>query len=334
MANLSAQVPNPAFFNAMATSTAASGTTLSRKESAVHISSAYAPFRSNRMEFRLMGGPSFFTLKGDMVREVEYEQTFNTLNPQNTVTISGFSSAEASGSSIGYHWGADFTYFVHRFIGVAGGVRYGRAIVAVETEPLSNIEQEFLRWQHHGVSRAALPARPDAPGQVIAEAFMTKAFSSVRFVGDRSRRSLHRVRRGSVTHQPNPAQCAPFAAIQVVGPDSVAAGQSVQFVATIRQADGTTKSATSHAEPEMAQLEPVGDGGEQPGIGHRPSERQGRSDDHAPSQQTSRLFEALATLSFNPRAPIGSSDRFVRRMPHRYRFRAPALRCFPDPTSP
>ena len=144
VANLSAQVPNPAFFNAMATNTASSGTTLSRKESAVHISFAVAPFRSSRMEFRLMGGPSFFTLKGDMVRNVEYEQTFNTLNPQNTVTVSGFSSAEASGSSIGYHWGADFTYFVHRFVGVAGGVRYGRAIVAMDTEPLSNIKQEFL----------------------------------------------------------------------------------------------------------------------------------------------------------------------------------------------
>jgi hypothetical protein len=29
-------------------------------------------------------------------------------------------------------------------VGVAGGVRYGRATVAVETEPLSNIRQEFL----------------------------------------------------------------------------------------------------------------------------------------------------------------------------------------------
>jgi hypothetical protein len=36
-----------------------------------------------------------------------------------------------------------------------------------------------------------------------------------------------------------------FASLQVMGPDSLRAGQSAQFVASIRQADGTTKSATS-----------------------------------------------------------------------------------------
>ena len=36
-----------------------------------------------------------------------------------------------------------------------------------------------------------------------------------------------------------------IARIQVIGPDSIRAGQSAQLVANIRQADGTTKSATS-----------------------------------------------------------------------------------------
>jgi len=38
---------------------------------------------------------------------------------------------------------------------------------------------------------------------------------------------------------------ATFVSIQVMGPDSLVAGQSAQFVANIQQADGTTKSATS-----------------------------------------------------------------------------------------
>lgn len=142
--DLSAEVPDPAFFNALATATGTTGTALSRTESAIHISLAVVPVRSRHVEFRMMGGPSFFTLRGDMVREVEYEQTFNSLAPQNAIAINGVSSREASGSAIGYHVGADFTYFVHRFVGIAGGVRYGQATVVVETEPLSNIRQEFL----------------------------------------------------------------------------------------------------------------------------------------------------------------------------------------------
>ena len=151
--DLSATVPDPAFFNALATGTGTTGTALSRKESAVHISLAFVPVRSSRLELRLMGGPSFFTLKGDMVREIEYEQAFNSLAPEdasaiigipNAIAIHGMSSGEISGNSFGYHVGADFTYFVHRLVGVAGGLRYGRATVAVETEPLSNLRQEFL----------------------------------------------------------------------------------------------------------------------------------------------------------------------------------------------
>ena len=142
--DLSATVPDPAFFNALATGTGTTGTAVSRKESAIHISLALVPVRSSRLELRIMGGPSVFTLKGDMVREVVYEQTFNSLAPQNAISISKIATREASGSAIGYHVGADFTYFVHRFVGIAGGVRYGRATVAVETEPLSNIRQEFL----------------------------------------------------------------------------------------------------------------------------------------------------------------------------------------------
>ncbi len=44
-----------------------------------------------------------------------------------------------------------------------------------------------------------------------------------------------------------PSQLSPseFAGIEVSGPDGLRAGQSAQFVANIRQADGTTKSATS-----------------------------------------------------------------------------------------
>jgi hypothetical protein len=45
--------------------------------------------------------------------------------------------------------------------------------------------------------------------------------------------------------KPTPLTPSEVAGIEVIGPDSLVAGQVVQFVAKIRQADGTTKSATS-----------------------------------------------------------------------------------------
>jgi hypothetical protein len=45
--------------------------------------------------------------------------------------------------------------------------------------------------------------------------------------------------------KPSQPSTSQFAGVQVMGPDSLGAGQSAQFVAKILQADGTTKSATS-----------------------------------------------------------------------------------------
>ncbi len=45
--------------------------------------------------------------------------------------------------------------------------------------------------------------------------------------------------------KPSPISSSPIASVQVIGPDSIYRGESVQFVASIRQSDGTTKSATS-----------------------------------------------------------------------------------------
>jgi hypothetical protein len=56
--------------------------------------------------------------------------------------------------------------------------------------------------------------------------------------------------------KPSPPGTSPFAAIQVMGPDSVLAGQSAQFVANIRQADGTTKSATGMPNLRWASSKP------------------------------------------------------------------------------
>ena len=47
------------------------------------------------------------------------------------------------------------------------------------------------------------------------------------------------------TNLPTRPSAAPFAAMQLIGPDSVAAGQTAQFSVSLRQSDGTTKTATA-----------------------------------------------------------------------------------------
>ena len=143
LVNLSAAVPHPSLFNEFA-SDSGSTSSLSRTESAVHISLAYVPLRSDRVELRVIGGPTFFNLNADMVSEVEYDQIIRSVAPLNIVTINGGATREASGSAVGFHLGGDVTVFVHRLVGISGGIRYGQGTVAVNAEPLSNIRQEFL----------------------------------------------------------------------------------------------------------------------------------------------------------------------------------------------
>ena len=92
------------------------------------------------MRFRLgLLVPLLLTVPGSSEAQAP---TPPALVPANAITINGVSSREASGSAIGYHVGADFTYFVHRFVGFAGGVRFGEALVEA-TEPLSGLTQQF-----------------------------------------------------------------------------------------------------------------------------------------------------------------------------------------------
>jgi hypothetical protein len=114
-------------------------------------------------------------LSGDMVREVEYAQTSSDVSPHNAITVNGASTGAAKGSAVGYHLGGDFTYFVHRAVGIAGGIRYGRATVAVEQRAALQSETGVSRGRHDGVSWTALPVWSES--RVRAEGIMrTRTF--------------------------------------------------------------------------------------------------------------------------------------------------------------
>jgi hypothetical protein len=138
---LKATVPHPTFYGAAATGNGATGE-LSRRETMTSFYLAVIPVRTNRVEWRLLGGPTIFSFKADMVNDVLYTQTAAASSPEQTVAVTGSTTSAVTASDVGFHLGTDFTYFVSRIVGVGAGVRYCDGTVALEREPLSQLSQD------------------------------------------------------------------------------------------------------------------------------------------------------------------------------------------------
>ena len=141
-ANAFASIPHPGFFNALATAQSVSPG-LERRESSVNLFLALFPVRTNRIEIRLLGGPSWFSYDATMISSVTYVQTFNPSTTANAITVTGYERADVSGRRLGLHVGGDLTYFLSRAVGVTGGARFGSALIPIDREPLSGVDQQF-----------------------------------------------------------------------------------------------------------------------------------------------------------------------------------------------
>lgn len=142
-AGLRASIPHPGILGVPGIGTGVTSLPVGRTETAIHFFVASVPVRNNRVAFRIFGGPSFFWYKADMVSNVLYTQSASPTTLQNDITVIGFSSTKAKGRGPGFHIGSDFTYFINQLIGVKGGIRYSRANVTINKEPLSLLNQEI-----------------------------------------------------------------------------------------------------------------------------------------------------------------------------------------------
>jgi hypothetical protein len=138
-ADLTATIPDPEFLGAAATGQGVTSASLTRKESAIHVSLVFVPVRTTRTRWRFYGGPTFFSYRADMVSDVAYAS--NLTRPQTALAVTGFSSEETRGDGVGIHIGGDFEYLLNRLLGITAGARYDDANVTVEREPLSALEQ-------------------------------------------------------------------------------------------------------------------------------------------------------------------------------------------------
>jgi hypothetical protein len=127
-AGLTASLPHPFFFNRPRSLSGDVGS-LNREELAVHVQ-ARAVFPSpGRLQAMVFGGPSFFTVKQDVLTELGYTEAY----PYDTVTLAPGQITEVSTSKTGFNVGADVGFFFTRQLGIGGTVQYAGATIEVES---------------------------------------------------------------------------------------------------------------------------------------------------------------------------------------------------------
>jgi len=133
----SASVPNPLVFNRNR-SVALSFSDLKRTEQAVHLQLGYMLPLTDRLDVHVTLGPSFFSLKQDVVSELAFAETAFPFTAVNATAA----LAERSESATGFNAGADVSYLffdTDQFrLGAGMFIRYAGATVDINLLNNSN----------------------------------------------------------------------------------------------------------------------------------------------------------------------------------------------------
>lgn len=127
--SVDARIPHPFFFGRPRSLTGAEpGRT--RRETAVHVEVRWFAPTGGRVELAVSGGPTFFSIRQDLVTGVEFDHAY----PYNEATYTGAPTTAASASAVGFHAGADVGFFFSEAAGVGVLVRYSRGSVDLPGE--------------------------------------------------------------------------------------------------------------------------------------------------------------------------------------------------------
>jgi hypothetical protein len=128
-AQVTAQVPNPIYYDQPRTATATLSD-LEHLEDGYHFQALWMVPITDKLDIVISGGPSLFNLKQGIVMSPQITEVgppYSTVNmtvSQNTTT----------GSQIGFNIGADMTYRFANNFGIGAIVRYAAATVSLEPE--------------------------------------------------------------------------------------------------------------------------------------------------------------------------------------------------------
>lgn len=121
-AEYSARYPHPFFFGQSRTATTVASD-LDRSETGVHLSAAYLLPTSGRFGLTVFGGPSLVSMEQKVVADLAVTETY----PYDTVAIAPGARSGISESAVGFHVGADATWYFARRLGAGALVRYTSA---------------------------------------------------------------------------------------------------------------------------------------------------------------------------------------------------------------
>lgn len=129
-ASIKAVIPHPLLFNAPRT-VEGSIDGVAHNERNLHVDLMYA-FPVGSLEAKVMGGPTFFTLKQDFVSDVTITETY----PFDTATFAGATKKRLSKSQVGFNAGVDLSYPLSSKLAIGGLIRYSRADVKFDDEDI------------------------------------------------------------------------------------------------------------------------------------------------------------------------------------------------------
>jgi hypothetical protein len=126
-ANTTTRSPHPFFFERPREVTG-EATGLSRSETAVHVQAMYLLRASGPLRIVISGGPSFFSVKQDLVSEVVLDEDF----PFDTAGFGSVQKQTSKGTAPSFNVGADVIWMFTRGFGVGGVVRFARTTVDLD----------------------------------------------------------------------------------------------------------------------------------------------------------------------------------------------------------
>lgn len=140
-AELTARLPHPFFANSYASDSDETERQMQRIERSLSLQAMAVVAQPGPWRLRVFGGPTFFRIEQDAVREIFYNHFYFVRQPISGIELTGVDLTRVSGTGWGVHGGADASVFFTRILGVGAFARFSRGTVDMENTLATGLDQ-------------------------------------------------------------------------------------------------------------------------------------------------------------------------------------------------